>query len=206
MYKKHKPNTGGLLNELNGKMAISSPKNSVPVIKLINVHQPKSYDELESLIEYHYTHDCDCGIKSKGTVYDFGKKLYDSQKDYFGDILFTLEECVQWEYDLFIINSLKGNIMEHKAITELKQWLPMDYDVVKSNNLIDEEYRVDLEIVKNDELLLGIQVKPYTYKYARDNVKGFNETRNSQYTNKVAYYYYDENGIFINIDEILHLL
>ena len=31
-----KANTGGLLNLLNGKMGISAPYKSVPVIKLIN--------------------------------------------------------------------------------------------------------------------------------------------------------------------------
>ena len=206
MYHKHKPNTGGLLNELNGKMGISSPHNSVPVIKLINVHQPKSYDELESLIEYHYLNDCTCGIKSTGTVYDFGKRLYESQMEYFKDYLFTLEECVQWEYDLFIINSMKGNVMEQKAINELKQWLPLNHKVLKSNNIIDEEFRVDIEILKDDELLLGIQVKPYTYKYARDNVKEFNIERNNEYFGKVAYFYYDENCEFVNVGEIIQLL
>ena len=55
-----KANTGGLLNLLNGKMGISAPYKSVPVIKLINTHKPKSYDELEALIEYHYQNDCSC--------------------------------------------------------------------------------------------------------------------------------------------------
>ena len=101
-----KANTGGLLNLLNGKMGISAPYKSVPVIKLINTHKPKSYDELEALIEYHHLNDCSCGIKSQGSVYDFGKNLYDAQIQYWGEHKFTLEECVQWEYDLFIIKIL----------------------------------------------------------------------------------------------------
>lgn len=79
-----KANTGGLLNLLNGKMGISAPYKSVPVIKLINTHKPKSYDELEALIEYHHLNDCSYGIKSQGSVYDFGKNLYDAQITYWG--------------------------------------------------------------------------------------------------------------------------
>lgn len=109
-------NTDGLLNLLNGKMGISAPHKSVPVIKLINTHKPKSYDELESLIEYHYLNDCSCGIRSQGSVFDFGKNLYGSQIEYWGEYKFTLEECVQWEYDLFIINSLKGNKWKIKLL------------------------------------------------------------------------------------------
>jgi len=33
--------TGGPLNELNGKMGISAPNKSVPVMKLIKAHNPK---------------------------------------------------------------------------------------------------------------------------------------------------------------------
>ena len=143
-----KANTGGLLNLLNGKMGISAPYKSVPVIKLINTHNPKSYDELEALIEYHYLNDCPCGIKSQGSVYDFGKNLYEAQIRYWGEHKFTLEECGQWEYDLFIINSLKGNKMEDKAINELRSKLPVEYDVDNAIGFIDEEYRVDIEIKK----------------------------------------------------------
>lgn len=174
-----KANTGGLLNLLNGKMGISAPYKSVPVIKLINTHNPKSYDELESLIEYHYLNDCSCGIKSQGSVYDFGKNLYNSQISYWGEYKFTLEECVQWEYDLFIINSLKGNKMEDKAINELRSKLPVEFDVHNAIGFIDEEYRVDIEIKKDDEFIVGIQVKPSSYKYMRYEVKTFNTIQNT---------------------------
>lgn len=199
---KHKANTGGLLNELNGKMRISSPNNSVPVIKLINQHKPKTSYELEKLIEYHHTHDCPCGIKSTGTVYDFGRNLYESQKIYFKDYLFTLDECVQWEYDLFITNSLKGNTMEKKAMGEITKNLPTYYDVVKSHRFIDEECNVDIEILKEDKTVLGVQVKPLTYNFTDKTVKQINNIKNANYGYDVLYLYYDEDGKFINIDEV----
>jgi len=42
--------TGGPLNELNGKMGISAADKSVPVMKLIRKHKPKSREELVQLI------------------------------------------------------------------------------------------------------------------------------------------------------------
>ena len=54
--------TGGSLNLLNGKMGISAPNKSVPVMKLIKMHKPKSKEELVELIKYHYKNKCDCGI------------------------------------------------------------------------------------------------------------------------------------------------
>lgn len=198
-----KANTGGLLNLLNGKMGISAPYKSVPVIKLINKHKPKSYDELEALIEYHYLNDCPCGIKSQGSVYDFGKNLYDAQISYWGEHKFTLEECVQWEYDLFIINSLKGNEMEDKAINELKNKLPAEYSVDNAIGFVDEEYRVDIEIKKDNETILGIQVKPSSYKYMRYEVKSFNTIRNYKYGIDVKYLYYNEDEEFTNLNEII---
>lgn len=202
----HKTDTGGLLNTLNGKMGISSPYNSVPVIKLINTHRPKSYDELEQLIEYHYLNDCPCGIKSKGTVYDFGRNLYESQIKYFKDYLFTLEECVQWEYDLFIVNSLKGSKMEKLARNEVRKAISPRCKVEKTERVIDEEYRIDLEIMRDGEILLGVQVKPYSYKFTNDYVKGSNVVRNSSYGYDVFYLYYDDDGVFVNVDEISDLL
>lgn len=199
-----KANTGGLLNLLNGKMGISAPYKSVPVIKLINTHKPKSYDELEALIEYHHLNDCSCGIKSQGSVYDFGKNLYDAQITYWGEHKFTLEECVQWEYDLFIINSLKGNKMEDQAIIELRNKLPAEYDVNNAIGFVDEEYRVDIEIIKDNEVIMGIQVKPSSYKYMREEVKSFNKTRNTKYGYDVKYLYYNNDEEFINLDDIIN--
>lgn len=202
IFMKRKADTGGLLNLLNGKMGISAPYKSVPVIKLINTHKPQSYSELESLIEYHYLNDCECGIKSKGTVYDFGKNLFNAQMMFWGENKFTLDECIQWEYDLFIINSLKGSEMENKAVNELKEKLSDNFEVINTEGYVDEEYRVDIEIKRNNEVILGIQVKPSSYKYMRCEVKNFNTIRNAKYKKDVKYLYYDDAKKFINLDDI----
>ena len=110
---------------------------------------------------------------------------------------------VKWEYDLFIINSLKGNKMEDKAINELRNKLPAEYAVDNAIGFIDEEYRVDIEIKKDNETILGIQVKPSSYKYMRHEVKSFNTIRNSKYGIDVKYLYYNEDEEFTNLDDII---
>lgn len=199
-------NTGGMLNILNGKMGISAPSNSVPIIKLIDIHNPKSYDELEKLIEYHYLNDCKCGIKSKGTVYDFGEKLYEAQMEYWGEYIFTLDECKKWMYNLFIINSLKGSQMEKKAIDEFNNKLPTKYIAKNAIGIIDEEYRIDIEIKEGENTILGIQVKPLSYQFMREEIKDFNKKRNNKYGIDVKYLYYNENQEFINLDNIIEEL
>ena len=195
--------TGGLLNILNEKKRISSVRNSVPVMKLINIHKPKSRSELVELIEYHYLYDCPCGIKSKGTVEDFGRNLYDAQLDYWGEYKFSLEECIRWEYDLFITNSLKGAYMESKAVKSLSEKLPSGFTVSEVDNVTDVSYRVDLEVYWFDSLVFGVQVKPLSYVNMEYDVKQHNIVLNNRYSRDVRYLYYDDNEEFVNIDDVV---
>ncbi len=104
--------TGGPLNLINGKEGISAPNRSVPVMQLVRKHAPKSKGELYDLIKLHYETKCSCGIVSKGIIEDFGRALYEAQKQHLGTYRFSLKECIQWEYDLFVTQSLKGDSME----------------------------------------------------------------------------------------------
>lgn len=196
------PYTGGPLNELNGKMGISAPYKSVPVMKLIRTHKPKTRDELYELIKSHYINDCSCGIKSQGTIEDFGKNLYESQKSYWGEIKFTLQQCIQWEYDLFISQSLKGNQIENKAIKYLNQNLT-NYNFEGAEGYIDEELRVDILISKSEVIIAGLQVKPLTFNLMRQGVIDFNKSANLKWGKPVLYLFYNDNEEFTNINEIV---
>ena len=193
--------TGGPLNELNGKMGISAPYKSVPVMKLIRVHNPRSKDELVELIKFHHENDCECGIKSKGTVESFGRNLFESQVPYWGHKKFSLQECIQWEYDLFVVQSLKGGIIEKKAITMLSQSLAA-YTFKEAEGYLDEELRIDIIISKEGKEIGGIQVKPSTFKLMRTEVILFNKTANLKWGKPVFYLYYNDNEEFINLKEI----
>lgn len=197
--------TGGHLNELNGKMGISAPYRSVPVIDLIRNHSPKSRDELVDLIEYHYYNDCNCGIKSQGTVEDFGKNLHNAQKEYWGDFYFSLKECIEWEYDLFINQSLKGNYLEQRAKIVLNKKLP-DFSIEEAEGFYDEELRIDLLIKENGSDIAGIQVKPLSFREMRDGVIDFNYVANGKWDKPVLYLYYKDNEDFDNVDEVLEMI
>jgi len=199
--------TGGPLNKLNGMAGISAPNRSVPVIRLVKAHNPRSAGELEQLIADHVGGNCACGVVSQGTVQDFGRNLYDAQKKYWGYHRFTLGECVQWEYDLFILQTLKGRTMEDKCADELQKLLGNEYAVKFANRYADEELRVDLEVCKNNNVIAGIQVKPTSYNKVRAGIRAFNESANAKYAHTVFYALYDyDSGDFTNIEAIVFRL
>lgn len=199
--------TGGELNLLNGKYGISAPHKSVPVMKLIKTHQPKSKDELYELIKYHFENNCPCGIKSKGTIEDFGKALYKVQLKEWGTCKYTLQQCIQWEYDLFILQSLKGTNIEEKALLYFqKNMACVNINAKKAEGFVDEELRIDLIIFKNNIEICGLQVKPISFNNIRRGIIDFNKKANSKWGKPVYYLFYDENENFTNMDETVQLI
>jgi len=199
------PYTGGPLNILNGKMAISAPQNSVPVMKLIRVHQPKSKQELVDLIKRHHQHDCDCGVKSQGSVYDFGKNLYRAQLKYWGEYRYTMQECIQWEYDLFIVQSLKGNSLEKRAADMLARRLP-HFSIAEAEGYLDEELRIDIIVKWKKDDLCGVQVKPASFVKMRSEVIAFNRAANEKWGAPVFYLFYDDHDEFVNLHDIVEAI
>jgi len=198
-----KPYTGGPLNELNGKAGISAPNRSVPVSRLVKAHNPKSAEELERLIAVHVDGKCKCGVVSRGTVQDFGRNLYHAQKKYWGEYRFSLQQCIQWEYDLFILQTLKGKTMEHECVAQLNNILGEQFDVKFTSRYIDEEIRVDLEICKENQIVAGIQVKPSSYNQVRKNVHTFNELANQKFGRPVFFAFYDyDSEKFLNLEVV----
>jgi hypothetical protein len=195
--------TGGELNKLNGKYGISAPNKSVPVIKLIKSHKPQSKEELVRLIKEHFTDKCGCGIISQGTIEDFGKNLYETQIKEWKEYRYSLQDCIKWEYNLFVVQSLKGSIVEEKAKNIISKLLP-NLQVEDANNYYDEELRIDLNIKLNNKIIVGLQIKPNSYKFVRQSVKFMNLNRNSLVNFKVFYLYYDYNTEeFLNIKEMI---
>jgi hypothetical protein len=194
--------TGGELNKLNGDYGISAPYKSVPVMKLIKNHRPKSKEELYQLIKTHFEKDCSCGVKSQGTVEDFGKNLYEAQIKAWQKYKYTLQECIQWEYDLFVVQSLKGTLIENKAKQNLQKELS-NFIINEAEGFVDEELRVDLIILHNNIEICGIQVKPLTFNLMREGVITFNKIANAKWGKPVFYLFYDNKENFTNIDEII---
>lgn len=196
--------TGGDLNKLNGKYGISAPKNSVPIQKLIENHNPESPEELVDLIKYHYEYDCKCGLKSKGTIEDFGRNLYEAQRKEWGEYRFSLERCIEFQYYLFVIQSLGGHQMEKKAKEKLEKEIKQ-INVESTNQFYDEELRIDFIIKKDEDIIAGVQVKPESFKNIRMNVKKMHKNKNSKVDHPVYYLYYRDDE-FTNLEEIIHEL
>ena len=193
--------TGGPLNRLNGDYGISAPQQSVPVMKLIRNHNPKSKAELVRLISEHHSQRCSCGVVSQGSVEDFGKNLFDAQMKAWGKDRFTLEECRSWEYNLFVVQSLKGNTIEKKARKFLQENL-QGFSCDESDDFSDEELRIDLWIHRGTEVLVGVQVKPTSFDHMRKNVIAMNMVKNAQARVPVLYLYYDyDSEAFTNLEE-----
>lgn len=196
--------TGGELNLLNGKYGISAPGRSVPVMKLIKAHHPRSRDELCELIRSHHLTDCPCGIKSQGTVEDFGRKLFEAQWAEWGAYRYSLQACVQWEYDLFVVQSLKGTVVEEKALAFFQKNLNcVGLKTLAAEGFLDEELRVDLVIEKDGQALCGVQVKPLTFNRMREGVRHFNQAANAKWGKPVFYLFYDEKENLTNTETVV---
>ena len=199
--------TGGELNELNGKMGISNPKMSVPVMQLIKIHQPKSKDALVELIAYHKNNSCTCGVISTGTVEEFGYRLFESQLIYWKKYKYTLEQCIQWEYDLFVLQSLKGSYIEKNAIKKLEETFHKTLIIEEAEGYLDDELRIDIIIYTlNKEILGGIQVKPKTFKNMRKEVIFMQEKQNKKWTHPVWMLYYNKDESFENFECIIDVI
>lgn len=198
--------TGGQLNELNGKMGISDPKRSVPVMRLIREHKPKSKEALVQLIEYHKNNKCYCGIVSTGTVREFGERLFESQQEYWGEERFTLQQCIQWEYDLFVVQSLKGGLQEKKAQQMLSEALP-EFSVAEAEGYLDDELRIDLIIYDNNQNIVGgVQVKPNTFKSMRTEVHFMQKKLNDQWDYPVWFLFYDKDESFVGMNKLVEVI
>ena len=198
--------TGGELNELNGKMGISDPKRSVPVMRLIRNHKPKSKDALVQLIEYHKNNKCECGVVSTGTVREFGEKLYDSQKKYWGKQRYTLAQCIQWEYDLFVLQSLKGGMIEKNALKMLQKELPYLH-FEEAEGYLDDDLRIDLLVLDKDKKIKGgIQVKPKTFKSMRPEVLFMQKKQNDKWDYPVWFLFYNKDESFYELENLIEKL
>jgi hypothetical protein len=205
-----KANTGGPLNHIVAKYGLNAPNKTVPVMKLIREHNPKSYGELRELIAIHSKTECPCKIKSHGSVQDFGMKLYQTQQR--AGEKFSLEECVRWMDDLFVLNSLRGETKEQEAIKLLSAALP-EFRFYRTNGYIDEKLRIDIEVKipstcqthPGEITVYGIQVKPITFLRKPGELMYHKKVWEEKWKLPAGFLFYgeDDKGAFTNLDEIV---
>lgn len=210
--------TKGILNVVCEKYGCNRKNQSVAIQQLIRFHKPKQQAELTALIASHqvcHQHDgCQCGSVSKGTVETFATNLYNAYKRYVSEVdnnadYKNYEDCMIFMKHLFVINSLKGNMMEdvvvdwtNNKLKDINKELGFNAKAELANELDDFRYAID--IVINDELgeMFGIQVKPLSYKNFPDThiVVTQNKDKNKLYGKPVVYVYYNEEGFIVDGD------
>jgi hypothetical protein len=107
----------------------------------------------------------------------------------------------QYVFHRVIGQTWNGYANEMIIIEQLKQEFP-SCDILKSSFRVDHEYCIDAEMFYNSDLLLGIQIKPLSYKKMNTpyqlQAKANHRAKNLAYQNLYApfvYVYYDNNKI-----------
>lgn len=199
--------SGGPLNQLSTDYMLNTPKHTIPVMKLIKVHNIKTCKELEDQINLHNVKrnpQCKCGIKGNGDICDWANSLYDAQMREWKQHRYTIDECNEWMHNLFITNSIKGAEIENTAIEMLRKELPVEYIIREATYVEDVHYRVDIVIEANQKIS-GVQVKPISYMYAPKEIILSNNIENKKWGHPVFYWYYDR-GVLMNCSEMYHTI
>ena len=199
--------TGGPLNKINESYYCNAKNRSVPVMTLIRYHKPKTRDELVALISSHQRNEvhgqCPCGARSQGTLEDFGQNLYEANLKAYAiapEKAFSLEACKLFMYNLFVVQSLKGDLMEDKALAHLKK----NHNVRIATEEEDFKMGVDIVFTILGEIEAGVQVKPASYAEMNVNnpVVQINKAKNQLFGKPVFYLYYNLDGNFVNGKEL----
>lgn len=195
------------LNRITSTYTLTARNKTVPVMALIAAHQPSNPVTLTGLIADHRFPGCPCGLRSKGTVQDFGEKLYEAQFKPKGQLILdgapegSLQDCVDWCFDLFVLKSLKGNDMEIRAVHLAIQHLPPWISVRRASEFQDFSFRIDI-LLHGRGKTSAIQVKPDSYRKIDRGIQAIDTAANHQFGNPVHYLYYDSDLEFYGADDV----
>jgi|GEM_PF-455558 len=209
--------TGGPLNWLNEKFHLNSRASSVSVMQLVRCHNPKSPRELEDLIEEHFKGTCSCGLTSKGTVKMFAQKLFEAQQqpvyvEKYPRDKHSVERCYGFMFDLFCVSPIRGTEFELKALNVLMKavrTVTQESSIQVRRATTDEDFGgIDLVIEKTESEipLIGIQVKPVSFKYSREGAQKIMKQKLKNFNFECCYLYYTPEGDWVNINEVMEIL
>ncbi len=115
------------------------------------------------------------------------------------DLKITLKQCFYYYYNLFIIRTMKGRLME----LDFKRILEKKLDNVRFSTVSEDgHYSVDIVV----EGTYGVQVKPISYLYMnKPDVKELNNKKYKMFELDYGYpvieVYYDKNNKWVVHDE-----
>lgn len=186
--------------------------------RLSTIINKKSFENDEEWINYYF----ETGYSRKDN-YNYGRtkeEFEDIIKEYFEAISsnlptenFTYQDARKQMFQRVFYDTWDGMKREFNTISILKRKFPK-YDFIKTNGNIDIEYAIDVEVVKQNKLIAGIQLKPLSYKkdkkleYIKNSVK-INQDKNIKYIKKynipVFYLFYDKNKDIVETNDYILL-
>lgn len=121
----------------------------------------------------------------------------------------SLAECIECVRFRTICETWNGVVLrERNTISALKNIFP-NYDYRKVPGEIDHKYGVDIEVIKNEKLFLGLQIKPKSYLSNAPYIlkaKNANYKKNQEYLKdfgvKVINVISNIKGDILNIEEV----
>ena len=189
-------------NNIWNQLGLNSPQNIGMVSELI---KERSFNNKEEWEEYYY-------IRGRSKVYlaEVGQKLFDAVKS---SIDISLEECIECVRFRTICETWNG--IHEREVNTIKQLVLIygDKFTFRQTKEYDFEYSVDYEMLHENKLVCGIQVKPTSYlisdaDYIR-RAKKYNGEKNQKYSEKfgvpVITLTSETNGIITSNTEILKL-
>ena len=208
-YKYKQPLSDELYRKLNKDKSVNhffQTKYVGKCMKLISDFH--KYHESKTHKDWEHSYKCSVGYKQLSYV---------SQRIHLKNQWIPLDQVKQYVFYRVIGQTWNGYQQELSIIEELKEQFT-NIDIIKTDFEKDHTYCIDAEIIKDDYIILGIQIKPISYKMMntayQNRAKENHKEKNDNYARMFApyvYVYYDDNGIVdkqetINkINTIMHL-
>ena len=160
-------------------------KNEIKIMKFIKDHpQLKTVRTLTDHLNLIATQT------GKQTIADMAERMHTKQELY--NTTYTYEDCYNYIHDLFTTKSLKGTLMENKALEYLK--INCERYVWETADVYhDTKCNIDIVGCDSDQnIVIGVQVKPLSYKYADAKSHLINDIKINKSNINTYYMYYDK--------------
>lgn len=141
-----------ILNSVMNRFQLNFKRNVGPTSESIRKCSPKSIDEWR---EYYFVN-----VRSREHIEELGKKLYTKITEVIPAELesITLDDCIQYMYQLVIDRTFDGYTTEIKTIYEQLE-KKLGIEITPAPDEWDRLYNVDFFIKINGKYI-GLQIKP----------------------------------------------
>ena len=196
--------TGGYLNVLNERFKCNDPKQTILISAIMRYHTPRTEEAMLNIINTHEHTYCNiCKQKSRnGGLLGWITTLWNIVQQHGAGHNISRADCESFVYDLYIRAPVSGFYFEDMAV----RWLANHgYNVRLATPDEDCKFSVDVAVLSkwSGGVLAGVQVKPESYRYVREDVHRINFAKNQKAGYPVFYLYYTKANTWLNDREVL---